>query len=123
LSETYHVGEEKSNVFKLVNRPVLVLNDAQDMERDKLADELVCLLNFNFQNLFVVKTLSLDHLTMMDSNTKEDSVHDLSQDELNDLIFKHFSLQNDHNEPSYHISGICDDKVAQKNISHHENQR
>ena len=70
--EATHVSLQKSNILELIDLPLLVLNDAQDMEWHQLGDEKVRLFDLDVQDSLIVQRLSLDHLAMMDAHSQQD---------------------------------------------------
>jgi len=45
------------------------------MLRNLLQDKFICLVDLNIKNTFVIQTLSLNHLTVMDANNQQAYVH------------------------------------------------
>tara|TARA_B110001469_G_C9495870_1_gene247878 strand:- start:181 stop:546 length:366 start_codon:yes stop_codon:yes gene_type:complete len=88
----------------------------------KFADQPICLFDLNIQNSLVVQALSLNHLSVMDAHCQKNCVHDLAQNELNDLVLELLREEDYDDEPCDDVDSIGDYKVAQKHISHHENQ-
>ena len=58
---------------------------------------------------------------MMNTNCQKHGVHDLTQEELDDVIIETFSQKDDSIEPGQHIDSIGEDVMFQENVSHHEN--
>ena len=92
------------------------------MEWNKLTNQRMDSLCLDGKNTFVVETLSLDHLSMVDSNSEQSRVHNLSKEKLNDMIIKLFCQKNDNNEPCQHVCSVSHNIMFQKHVSHHENQ-
>ena len=60
---------------------------------------------------------------MVDTNCQEDCIHNLTQQELQNLVFKLGSCEANEEYPRYKISYVSVDEVSQEDISHHEDQR
>ena len=58
----------------------------------------------------------------MDTNGQEYSVHDLTEEELDDLVRELFREQDHDDEPCDYVDGVSDDEMTKENVSHHENQ-
>lgn len=58
----------------------------------------------------------------MDAHCQKNCVHDLTQNELNDLVLELLREKDYDDEPCDDVDSIGDYEVAQKHISHHENQ-
>jgi len=63
-------------------------------------------IRFYSQNSFIVQAFSLDHFSMMNSNSQKHGVHHLTQEELDDMIIETFSQDDDSNEPCEHVHGV-----------------
>jgi len=71
LVEAHDLYIKKGQVRQLVNLPLIVLDGVQDMERDELADQLVCLLGLDVDDALVVDLLPLNHLAVMDTRGQQ----------------------------------------------------
>lgn len=92
------------------------------MEGDQLAYKLVGLLCLNIDDSLVVDLLPLNHLTMMNSCCQQDRVHNLTQDELDDLVLKLFRNDRYRTDPGYDVNEVSDQVVPEQHITHHEDQ-
>lgn len=92
------------------------------MHRHKLANQVVGLLDFDIENALVVQTLSLDHFSVVDADSQQYRVHNLAQDELDNLVFELLGEETDDYEPSEHVHCVRDDVVAEKHVTHHKDQ-
>ena len=88
----------------------------------QFANQLIGLIDFNIQNPLIIETFPLYHLPVMYPYSKQNSIHDLSNDKLNNLILKLLSKKNDDHDPGNHINRVSDDKVAKHHIPHEEDQ-
>ena len=81
------------------------------MERHKFTNESICLFDLNIQNPLVVQALSLNHLPVVDADSQQDGVHDLTKDELNDLVLEPIGHDEDDNDPGNYVEGVGDYEV------------
>lgn len=93
------------------------------MEGHKLTDHLVGLVDLHVENALVIETLSLNHLSVVDTDCQQNGVHDLAENELQDLVLEALRIQSNHGEPGHQVDGVGDDEVPQQHVPHHEYQR
>lgn len=86
--------------MKLVDLSFFVFDHRQNMEGYKLADKKVRLFNLNIENTLVIKTLPLNHFSVVDTHGKKHRKHNLPQNELDDLVFKLRRQNNNCDKPS-----------------------
>jgi len=83
------------------------------MVRHKFANQFISLIDFNIQYSFVVYAFALDHFSVMDTDSEENCVHYLANDELQDLVIKVTRQESNSNNPCAHIQAVCHQKVPQ----------
>ena len=79
---------------------------------NQLANQIVGLTNLNIKDPLIVQHLSLNHLTMMNSNNEKYSVSYLTEQELNNLVLKAISMIEDEEEPHQYIHSVSNKEVS-----------
>lgn len=93
------------------------------MEWNQFTYQRMNSISLDSQNSFIVQTFSLYHFSVMNTHCQKHRVHNLTQEELDDVVIETFGKNDDGNEPRKHINSIREDVMLQKHISHHENER
>ena len=93
------------------------------MEGHKLTNEIISLINLDIKDALVVKTFSLDHFSVMDSNGQENGVHDLPENELKILVSKLFDVKVQYYHLARHVYDIGDQEMSEHDIPHEEYER
>lgn len=92
------------------------------MVRYQFADELVGLVDFNVQNPFVINTLALNHFSVVDTDGKQNGVHDLANNELKNLVLKVARKEGNCDDPSKHVQAVGKQEVSEEDVPHKEEQ-
>ena len=82
------------------------------MEGHQFRYQIIGLIDLDIQNSFVIHGFSLNHFSMVDSDSKKYRVHNLSNNELNNLIGKTFGQNGYCEDPREHVNCVCNDKVS-----------
>ena len=90
---------------------------------NKFTDELVRDIYLDIKDSLIVKTFSLDHFSVMDSNSQENGVHDLPENELKILVSKLFDVKVQYYHLARHVYDIGYQEMSEHDIPHEEYER
>lgn len=93
------------------------------MAWNEIAYLIISLRRLHIKHPLIVKTLPLDHLSVMDSHTEQEKVHKLSEAKLDRLVILDSLLVVDKEECSAdHVHTESYHEVSQENVSHEKEE-
>ena len=90
---------------------------------NEFANQHVGFIDLNVKDPLVIEALPLEHFAVMDSDGQKNRIHNLPENELNDLVLEGVGHENHNSNPSNHVHAVGHEVVTQEHISHHEYKR
>ena len=109
--------------MELINLSLFVFDDIDHVIWNKFTDELIRDINLDIKDSLIVKTFSLNHFSVMDSNGQENGIHDLSENELEILVSKLCHVKVQYYQLARHVYDIGDQEMSEHHIPHKEYER
>jgi len=78
--------EQCQVAIEFIDLSLFRFDNFDHMVGDKLCDQFISLIDLDIKNPFIIQTFSLYHFSMMNSHPQKNSIHDLTDNELDNLI-------------------------------------